>query len=326
MNVSERNMLVEFLMEYKALEKFKECVEKYGTVKNFYVFCDGVPVELAFRSAFGWNMCEDETINGMPGEKFWEHLNSQWSGRLYKKKVVACVSNPEKVRVMAQLFRMYHCPNSAKKFGGKIGATEDEVKRAMVLAQSKMKLFEGMDLSSDEDIDDDEEIDTDSDVVDEEPQERKKSEDVAAVGYDWANLTGVGNGRRLNGSRGGYPDGLMFRVKRGGKSSYPILFSKYISDYLRERGCDESMEMCQNRMTNQLVFVFGKGKAYQVSKYLSDGSLKVQNMAIIDMVESYVKTKFVEDKNYYIPVLKMVHSKELRQVAMVVTNSCKTEV
>ena len=131
----------------------------------------------------------------------------------------------------------------------------------------------------------------------------------------------------MNGNRGGYPDGLMFRVKRGAKkSSYPILFSKYISDYLREKGCDESMEMCQNKQTNQLVFVFGKGKPYQMGQYLTDGSMKVQNVAIVDMVESYVNTRFEDDKNYYIPVVRMVHSKELRQVAMIVANTFKTEV
>lgn len=319
MTEKERNGLVSFLMDYQALGKFKECVEKYGTVKNFYVFCDGVPVELALRSAFPWNMCDEETINGMPGDKFWEHLNSQWAQKIYvsgKKSGAVVEVDSEKIRVMARLFQLYRCPNSAKKFGGKIGATEGEVKRAIAMASSKHQVR--LEDFGEEESEQVQELEPVGNAV-------KPESAVDSVGYDWANLTGIGNGRRVNGNRGGYPDGMMFRVKRGGKNGYPVLFSKYISDYLREKGCDGSMEMCQNRLTNQLVFVFGKGKPYQLSRYLSDGSLKVQNVAIVNLVESYVKAKFVEDTNYYIPVQRMVHSRELNQVAMVVTNTFKTE-
>lgn len=314
MKESERNKLVMFLMEYKALGKYKECIEKYGTIKNFYAFCDNTPIELAFRSAFPWNLCEDEIINGMPGDKFWEHLNSQWASRLYKggsDKTKVTGERSEKIRVMAQLFRMYQCPNSAKKFAGKICAKEEEVKQAIALAKSNVRLVE----SSIEELM----------PVEEQPPLVEVADDMPTVDYDWSNLTGVGTARRQNSNRGNYPDGMMFRVKRAGKN-YKVLFSKYISDYLRERGCDRSMEMCQNKVTNQLVFVFGNGKPFQLSQYLSDGSMQVQNVAIVNMVESYVKTQFVENQNYFIPVLKMVHSQEMGQVAMIVTNMFKTEI
>lgn len=318
MNESQRNQLVNFLVKRNALGKFKECVEKYGKVKNFYVFCDGAPIELAFRSAFPWEMCDVETINGMQGDRFWEHLNAMWQMEIFpglKKEVPVIQNQDEGIRVMALLFRMYRCPNSAKKFGAKIGVSENDVKRAITLAQSKMRLFESEFREP--------EPEPEPEVKEEaEPEQEVKPE----VDYDWANLTGIGVDRRANGNRGGYPDGLMFRVKRGIKKGYTVLFSKYISDFLRERGCDMSMSMRRDKATNQLVFVFGRGLDYNLSQYLTDGSMKVQNVAIVNTVESYVSAKFEDGVNYYIPVQKMVHSQEMKQVAMVVTNRYKTEV
>ena len=321
MNEHQRSQLVNFLVKRNVLGKFKECIEKFGQVKNFYVFCDGVPVELAFRSAFPWDMCDIETINGMKGNRFWEHLNGMWQLEIaptLRKEVPAVVNGDKSVciRVMALLFRIYRCPNSAKKFGTKIGAPEEEVKMAMELAKSKSRLFE-----SDFRIP---EPGPEPEPVQVEKVEEKEPE-PETVDYDWSNLTGVGNGRRGNGNRGGYPDGMMFRVRRGQNKGYVILFSKYISDFLRERGCDDSMSMFKDRATNQLVFVFGKGKDYNLSQYLTDGSMKVQNVAIVNTVESYVNATFQDGVNYFVPVQKIVHSKDMKQVAMVVTNRYQME-
>ena len=306
MKEKERDKLVSFLQQRDVFATYKYWLMNYGTIKNFYVFCDNVPAELAIRSAFPWNA--ESVVKGCDAEKFWGNINSWWIDCL-----ADVVGNNEessvrnKIDALKEVFRLYQIPNSPRKFGNKIGASEADVKVAIEelrLERRQKQLYE-------------EAEETKPEVEVTKPEVEEDVDDIKPVEYDWAQLTPISHSRS---SSMQYPEGRKMRVTVKECRKYMILFSKEVSDELVKAGCCESMDMAVDNL-NRLVFVFGKGKTYAVTQYLKDGSLKVQNKAITQTLEKYLQTTFVDGKNYYVELGKQHYSAATKQVAIVVSNT-----
>ena len=303
MKERERNKLVSFLQQKDVFATYKSWLMNYGQIKNFYVFCDNVPAELAFRSAFPWDA--ESMVNGCDAEKFWSNLNSWWIDCL--ADVAGESPERNKIDALKEVFRLYQIPNSPRKFGNKIGASEEDVKLAIEelrLERKQKQLYQEAEEAK-------------PDVEETKPEAEEDVDDIKPVEYDWAQLTLI---NQSGSSSMRYPEGRKMRVTIKEGRKYFILFSKEVSDELVKTGCCESMDMCVDNL-NRLVFVFGKGKTYAVTQYLKDGSLKVQNKAITQTLEKYLQTTFVDGKNYYVELGKQHYSAATKQVAIVVSNT-----
>lgn len=305
MNQRERDKFTSFLLKNDVISTFKYWVENYGSVKNFYVFCDNIPSELAVRSAFPWNAEDD--VKGADAEKFWANLNSRWIDCLLEVKKDGVNTPHHKIEVLKEVFRCYQIPNSAKKFGNKIGAATKDVELAIEelrRERQNIKLYE-------------QSLEEETPQVQTKEMEEKDIE--PAVDYEWAQLKTINVSKRSSINREDYPTGRQMRVRVKDGKMYMVLFSKEFSEELSKRGCEESMDMAVDNM-NRLVFVFGKGKKYKLSQYLTDGSLKVQNVGIINTLESYLRMKFNEGVKYYIELGRQHYSESTKQAAVVVMN------
>jgi hypothetical protein len=298
MKEKERNKLVSFLQQRDVFATYKYWLMNYGTIKNFYVFCDNMPAELAIRSAFPWNA--ESVVKGCDAEKFWGNLNSWWIDCL--ADVVGNNIGPvrNKIDALKEVFRLYQIPNSPRKFGNKIGASEADVKAAIEELRIERKQKQ---------LSQEAEVTT--------PEVKEDVDDIKPVEYDWAQLKTINQSGRSSVRN---PAGREMRVTIKEGRMYMLLFSKEVSDELVQAGCNDSMDMAVDNL-NRLVFVFGKGKKYAVAQYTKDGSLKVQNKAITQTLEKYLQTTFVNGKNYYVELGKQHYSEATKQVAIVVSNT-----
>ena len=315
--------LTTFLSKYSVLGEFKRLLEEYGSIKNFYVFCENTEPEMAIRSAFAWN-CED-TIKGCDFEKFWTHLNSMWQDCLNEWSPMAEQNQPDE-KTLLQATKIYFgivgFPTSTKKFAKTTRIPQAIVDKAYAEAREE-KEKKRKDLFKDE-----EDLISHIKQFDEGTKSKVEEEKYSAeelVQHDWLDMDLQELGVRTRKTAlEESPRGNKIRVSIH-KGAHIVVFSKEICDELRQHGCEESMEVCVDRITNRMVFVFGKKKNNKLTYYLGNGTLKVQSKVLVSLMANYLQLRFEEDKLYYIDVNKMQYSVVKSQCALVVTNKYSNE-
>ena len=318
--------LTAFLKRYGVYEVFKNLLEQYGSIKNYYVYCENTEPGLAFRSAFAWN-CEDN-IKGCDGEKFWTHLNSMWQNELSESAINCEPKKPDTdtlLKATKLYFSIVGLPTTTKKFAKITQIAQPIIDKAYAeVIQDRLNKKQKLEDAEREMLETIRAYDMENNITDNiKPESEEKTKEV--VDGDWFGMDlqtlSIRTRKKVMDEA---PHGKKIRIslRRG---SNIIALSKEISDELRKYHCEESMEICVDRLTNRMVFVFGRNKSNSVTQLFADGTLKIQSKVLIGLVSKYLKVGFIEEKYYYVDCGKLQYNEKSGDCAMVITNTYSTQ-
>ena len=142
---------------------------------------------------------------------------------------------------------------------------------------------------------------------------------VRVVENDWAGLDLVGINATANKSMP-MPDENEVRVNT--KNKTVVVLNSALVQILDDAGFD-SMSIQVDRPTNRMVWVFGKGQQFNVTKYSKDIKA-IQYKAVIEYLEKYLGRSFEPEKYYYIKIAQRMWNKSHTQYAVIMSQRFQT--
>ena len=96
-----------------------------------------------------------------------------------------------------------------------------------------------------------------------------------------------------------------------------VVLNSYLVKVLDSEGLD-TMAIRVDRITNKMVWVFGKKLQFNVSKYSSDVKA-INGKSVIEYLEKYLETKFDPEKYYYVRIAQRLWNNDHTSYAIVLS-------
>lgn len=144
------------------------------------------------------------------------------------------------------------------------------------------------------------------------------------VKHDWAGLDLVDVTKPTRAKQ--YPMPSENEVRISVKSKNVMVLNYELVKLLDSQGLD-SMTVQNDRRTNMLVLVFGKGFEYNVCDYSNDIKA-VQYKAVIELLQKYIfadGSKFSKEKMYYVKIAQRVWNHDHSRYAVVLSQKFTTK-